>query len=169
VAEHRLGTPDLTDTELSASDYARVVWRQRGLILVLGIVVVLTTLVTTLVSSRIYESAASVIAPKEGPGNSILSGLALTGLAQQLPNLSLPSLTPNRDLLISVLKSRTMALRVVERFKLQERYRVRYLEDTIKRARHYGAIASDALGIFPEGPEKRALLDVVNFCIERAY
>ena len=33
----------------------------------------------------------------------------------------------------------------------------------------YGAIARDALGIFPEGPEKHALLDVVDFCIERAY
>jgi octaprenyl-diphosphate synthase len=43
------------------------------------------------------------------------------------------------------------------------------LRDTVARARHYGAIACDALGIFPEGPEKRALLDVVNFCIERAY
>jgi octaprenyl-diphosphate synthase len=43
------------------------------------------------------------------------------------------------------------------------------LRDTVARARHYGAIARDALGIFPEGPEKRALLDVVDFCIERAY
>jgi len=43
------------------------------------------------------------------------------------------------------------------------------LRDTVARARHYGAIARDALGIFPEGPEKHALLDVVDFCIERAY
>jgi len=43
------------------------------------------------------------------------------------------------------------------------------LRDTVARARHYGAIARDALGIFPDGPEKRALIDVVDFCIERAY
>ncbi|MFZ5792045.1 MAG: polyprenyl synthetase family protein [Pseudomonadota bacterium] len=43
------------------------------------------------------------------------------------------------------------------------------LRDTVARAAHYGAIARDALGIFPEGPEKRALLEVVDFCIERAY
>jgi len=43
------------------------------------------------------------------------------------------------------------------------------LRDTVARARHYGAIARDAMGIFPDGPEKRALLDVVDFCIERAY
>lgn len=43
------------------------------------------------------------------------------------------------------------------------------LADTVERARHYGAIARDALGIFPEGPEKAALLDMIDFCIERAY
>ena len=43
------------------------------------------------------------------------------------------------------------------------------LRDTVERARHYGAIARDGLGIFPDGPEKRILLDVVDFCIDRAY
>ena len=42
------------------------------------------------------------------------------------------------------------------------------LRDTVARARHYGAIARDAMGIFPDGPEKRGLLDVVDVCIERA-
>ncbi|MBL8830864.1 MAG: polyprenyl synthetase family protein [Rhodospirillales bacterium] len=45
----------------------------------------------------------------------------------------------------------------------------RALDDTIERARHYGRIARDALGIFPDGPEKRALVDLVDFAIERAY
>ncbi len=43
------------------------------------------------------------------------------------------------------------------------------LADTVQRARHYGAIARDALGIFPESPEKQALAGVIDFCIERAY
>jgi octaprenyl-diphosphate synthase len=43
------------------------------------------------------------------------------------------------------------------------------LTDTVQRARHYGAIARDALGIFPESPEKQALAGVIDFCIERAY
>ncbi len=43
------------------------------------------------------------------------------------------------------------------------------LRDTVERARHYGAIARDGLGIFPDGQVKRILLDVVDFCIERAY
>lgn len=41
--------------------------------------------------------------------------------------------------------------------------------DTIKRARHYGNMARDALGIFPERREKSLLSDMVDFCIDRAH
>jgi octaprenyl-diphosphate synthase len=45
----------------------------------------------------------------------------------------------------------------------------RTLEDTIERARHYGAMARDALGLFPASGCKEALLDVVDFCIARGH
>jgi octaprenyl-diphosphate synthase len=44
----------------------------------------------------------------------------------------------------------------------------RALEDTVERAKHYGAMAKDALGIFPDSPLKKALTDVVDFCISRS-
>lgn len=43
------------------------------------------------------------------------------------------------------------------------------LADTIARAGHYGAMAKDALGIFPPSPWHDALTDLVDFCIDRAY
>jgi octaprenyl-diphosphate synthase len=43
------------------------------------------------------------------------------------------------------------------------------LEDTIDRARHYGAIAKDALALFPASPMRSALEEVVDFCVARAY
>lgn len=43
------------------------------------------------------------------------------------------------------------------------------LSDSIERARHYGAIARDALGIFKDCPEKRALSGLIEFCIQRAH
>jgi octaprenyl-diphosphate synthase len=43
------------------------------------------------------------------------------------------------------------------------------LTDTVDRARHYGAIARDALGIFHDGPEKRAFLEAIDFAIGRAF
>ncbi len=43
------------------------------------------------------------------------------------------------------------------------------IEDTVERARHYGAIAKDALALFPESDGKKALLEVVDFCVARAH
>ena len=43
------------------------------------------------------------------------------------------------------------------------------LEDSIERARHYSAIARDALGIFSDRAEKSAFNELIDFCIERAY
>jgi octaprenyl-diphosphate synthase len=45
----------------------------------------------------------------------------------------------------------------------------RALEDTIKRAHHYGAIAKDALALFPDSPMKAALAEAVEFCIARTH
>jgi octaprenyl-diphosphate synthase len=45
----------------------------------------------------------------------------------------------------------------------------RAIEDTITRAHHYGAIAKDALGLFPASPMKQALEEAVAFCINRSH
>ena len=44
----------------------------------------------------------------------------------------------------------------------------RAIEDTVQRARHYGAIAKDALALFPASPMKAALEEAVEFCIARS-
>ena len=43
------------------------------------------------------------------------------------------------------------------------------LSDTMERARHYGAIARDALAIFPDSPPKAAMLEAIDFSVERPY
>ncbi len=43
------------------------------------------------------------------------------------------------------------------------------ITDTIKRARHYGSMAIDALAIFPESEHKKALMETVEFCISRTH
>ncbi|MBM3621597.1 MAG: polyprenyl synthetase family protein [Alphaproteobacteria bacterium] len=43
------------------------------------------------------------------------------------------------------------------------------LADTLDRARHYGAMARDALGLFADSPMKRAMLEAIDFAIERAH
>jgi len=43
------------------------------------------------------------------------------------------------------------------------------LAATIERARHYGGIARDALGIFADSESKHALLGIVDFCVSRGH
>jgi octaprenyl-diphosphate synthase len=43
------------------------------------------------------------------------------------------------------------------------------IEDTLGRARHYGAIAKDALALAPDSPIKQALEEAVDFSIARAF
>ncbi len=43
------------------------------------------------------------------------------------------------------------------------------MRDTAERARHYGALARRALDGFRDGPEKRALLEAVDFSLTRGY
>jgi len=43
------------------------------------------------------------------------------------------------------------------------------LDDTLKRAQAYGDTAIKALDAFEDSPTKTALIDVVGFCINRAY
>ena len=43
------------------------------------------------------------------------------------------------------------------------------IEDTVGRARHYGAIATDALALVPASEMKSALEEAVAFCIGRAH
>jgi len=45
----------------------------------------------------------------------------------------------------------------------------RALADTIKRAQHYGAIARDALALFPASEMKQALEEAVEFCTARTH
>ena len=111
-------------------------WRYRKVVVAAFLFVVAAVATYTALSPKRYESTATVLAPKEGSGN-LLGGLAASSLLQQ-PLLSLgsiPSLTQNRDMLVSILKSRTVADSLVRQFGLQERYRSRYFEDAIEKLR----------------------------------
>ena len=43
------------------------------------------------------------------------------------------------------------------------------IEATLERARTYGGIARDALGVFAAGPERQAMQEVITFCVNRAH
>ncbi|MET0841695.1 MAG: polyprenyl synthetase family protein [Methyloceanibacter sp.] len=56
---------------------------------------------------------------------------------------------------------------LAEAIRLMARHNA--LHDTMERARHYGSIARDALAIFPESEPKAALLEAIEFCVDRPF
>jgi tyrosine-protein kinase Etk/Wzc len=158
----------LDDDEVTLLDYWRVV-RQR-LWLIVGIcgVAVLATMVVSLLSPKIYQSTATLLAPDErsGRGLGLVSTLAASGMMQAVPGLALPSLTPQRDIFVSMLKSRTMAQEVVSRFYLQARYKAPFMSDAVRRLGAMTAIALSKDGIISikvEETDPQLAADIANF------
>jgi uncharacterized protein involved in exopolysaccharide biosynthesis len=158
------------DGEGSIVDYASTVWRRRWMIATLGVVALVIAFVITMLLPKTYDSVATVLAPKEGAAGGLLPGLtASSGLLQQVVGLSLPSLTPNRDLLISVLRSRTIADSVVTKFDLQQRYRERYREDAINRLRRMTAVSLTKEGVIAvrvEDTDAARAAEMANYYVD---
>jgi len=145
--------------ELTLVDLARMVWRRWRLVGAVCLAAAVLTFGVSRLLPKVYESTTTLVVPKEGTGSG-LAGLAASGLLQQLPSLSLsipslPSFTPNRDLLVGVLKSRTLAQGIVERFGLRDRYGARYLDDAIKMLHAATTIAVSREGIISVRIEDR--------------
>jgi uncharacterized protein involved in exopolysaccharide biosynthesis len=119
------------DNEINLLDYWRVVWKYKWLIGALFVSSVTAALVVSLSSPNIYESETTILTPKEVSGSGLLGALGIAGLGQQIGGISLPSLTPNRDIIISLLKSRTLAKNLVGELKLQDYYKAGRVDDAI--------------------------------------
>ena len=152
-------------------DYAQVIWRRRASVLtVLGIALFIAV-VLTIVLPKKYEAAASLITPRENAASGLLGGLATaSGLLQQVPpSMSPPSLVPNRDLIVGVLKSRAVAQAVAERFDLMSRFRLRFAGDAVKRLQDATMVAISREGVVSvvvEDTDPKLAADMANFYVE---
>jgi len=148
-----------------------MVWRQRWVVIALCVVASVGTFGVSRLLPKWYESTATVVTPKEGSGG-VLGGLLATGMLQQNPGVAmptLPSFTPNRDLLVGVLKSRTIAQAIVERFGLQARYRAGYPDDAVKQLRDLTTIATSREGVISVKVEDRdpaTAAAIANYYVE---
>jgi tyrosine-protein kinase Etk/Wzc len=167
------GIRQIDEDEISLLDYAAVIRRRWSMIGGLCLVVLGATTIGTVIQPRIYESTAALLTPKEGIGTGLFGGIVGSGLVQQMPGTLLPSppsLTPNRDMLFSILKSRTLARAVVDRFGLQDRYRARYLEDAITRLQGQTEIRVSREGVIfvtVEDIDPQVAAQMANFYVEQ--
>ena len=150
-------------------DYLLVVWRHKWMVVMMCVFSVAAAFGYTLMQPRIYEATTTLISPRESTGGGLLGGLALSGLLQQVtPGLSLPSLAPNRDMIVSILRSRAVRQAVAERFGLQERYQARHLEDTIKAlegATNVSVSKEGVISVKVEDTDARLAAEMANFYV----
>jgi uncharacterized protein involved in exopolysaccharide biosynthesis len=157
--------------EVTFGDLTAMVWRQRWVVIALCVVASVGTYGVSRLLPKWYESTATVVTPKEGSGG-VLGGLLASGMLQQNPGVAmptLPSFTPNRDLLVGVLKSRTIAQAIVERFGLQARYHASYPDDAVKQLRDLTTIATSREGVISVKVEDRdpaTAAAIANYYIE---
>jgi len=122
------------DDEVNLLDYWRVLRKRGWMILGLTFISVFVAgFYTYFMMTKIYESKATILSPKEsgGGGAGLAAALAASGAGQFLGGI-LPPTGSNRDIFIAILKSRTLAQDLVDRFNLKEYYQAKFTNDAIK-------------------------------------
>lgn len=151
--------------------YRRVLWRRRWPILGFCVMAVATTLVLTLRMDKVYESTTTLMAPREGGGGGTGALLrAFSAFGQDFVPMFTQSLTPNRDVLMSVLRSRSLAEAVVQRFGLRERYELRYAGDAIRAVQGMTTVTLSKEGLISvkvEETDPQLAADIANFHVEQ--
>jgi len=153
--------------EISLLDIAIVLAKHKKLILGLPLLAAIVTAGITLLMPNWYTATAKLLPPQQGQSNAvaILGQLgAISGGAGQALGLKNPS-----DIFVAMLKSRTVADAIIERFKLKELYHEKYLQDTRKVLSKNVDIAAGRDGVITieledKSPQRAA--DMANAYVE---
>jgi uncharacterized protein involved in exopolysaccharide biosynthesis len=156
--------------EAGVSEYFAIVMRHRWLIIGVYAIALVIAFVVTLRTPRWYDASASILVPKEAGPTGLLGGLAASAFVQQASGLSVPSLAPNRDMFVSILKSRRIAQTIVDKFALPTRYRARYPEDAIRRLQDLTQIVVTKEGVIVvriEDTDPKVAAEMANFYVDQ--
>ncbi|MFA7327910.1 MAG: Wzz/FepE/Etk N-terminal domain-containing protein [Candidatus Ratteibacteria bacterium] len=112
----------MDEQEISLLDYWRVLWKNRLLIIVLFFVVSAGALIYSLRLPKLYKATTSILSPADSSKGAGLSSL-LGALGSQGPiGLTITAQPSSSEVFVAILKSRSAADKVIDRFNLQEIY-----------------------------------------------
>lgn len=162
-----LRPPSSEDEEISLLDIAIVLAKHKILIFGLPILAAIIAAGITLLMPNWYTATAKLLPPQQSQSNAvaILGQLgALAGGASTAMGIKNPS-----DIFVAMLKSRTVADAIVERFKLKELYGTQILQDARKALAGSTRIAAARDGVITisvddKSPQRAA--DLTNAYIE---
>ncbi len=156
-----------SDSDINLLDYWRVLSKRKRLVIGLPLLAAFAVGFNCyFLATKIYESKASILAPKESTGGTggLAVALAASGGAPFLGGL-LPPGSSNRDAFVAILKSRTMAGELVDRFALQKYYDVEFREQAIDALQGYTEISVSKEGIITvkvEDKDPKLAADIAN-------
>ncbi len=137
---------DSADDEISLLDLLIVLAKHKRLVLGLPIAAAVVSIVVSLLLPNVYTGTTRILPPQQSqPSSALLAqlgslpGLAASGVAASLKN-------PN-DLYVGMLKSRTVADNLIQRFDLNKLYDEKYQSVTRKRLQDLTTIVSGKDGI----------------------
>ena len=121
------------NSETNLFDYFQMFYKRRRMIITLVASVTLATLIRTYLSPKFYQATATLLPPLEQREPSAL-GLDVSKVSQLSGGLiSTPTTTV--DIFVAMLKSRTMADALVDKFDLMKVYQTSSREGAQKRLR----------------------------------
>ncbi len=156
------------DENVNLLDYIGAVWRHRRLVALVWLTVVVSVAVYSVVARKVYEGTVTLLSPKEESSSGLLGGLLGGG------QLALPvgAFSSNKDMLIGILNSRTIAQAAVEKYKLQERYEAQFMQDAIKKLQEDNIkldIAREGvISLTVRDWDPRIAADIANFYVDQA-
>jgi tyrosine-protein kinase Etk/Wzc len=157
---------DWQKDEATLLDYWQVLRKRYRMILVFTFISIFTAgFVSYFIMTKVYESNAAILVPREDSGGmGLAAAMAASGAGQLLGGL-LPSSTTNRDYFVAILKSRTMAQDLVNRFKLQDYYGREYNDEAIKHLQKATDISTTKEGVVSvtvEDKDPQLAADIAN-------
>jgi uncharacterized protein involved in exopolysaccharide biosynthesis len=150
--------PEPGDDEVNLLDYWQVLTKRATLVLGLAILpALLTGAYCHFLATKVYESKAAVLAPKDMTGSAtagVAAALAASGAGSVFGGL-LPAGGTSRDTFVAILKSRTMADELVGRFRLREYYEVEFAEQAVRTLRNATDISVSKEGVISVNVEDK--------------
>ena len=134
------------DDEISLLDILIVLAKHKKLVIGFPLVVAVVTALVTLLLPNIYTATARILPPQQNQSSAMALLAQLGGVASTLGASSLGIKNPS-DLYVGMLKSRTIADALIERFKLRELYDKDTLVDTRKKLEGVSDISAGKDGI----------------------
>jgi capsule polysaccharide export protein KpsE/RkpR len=140
-----LSPQSIRDDEISLVDIFLVLTKHKKLVLGLPFLAAVITAGVTLLMPNIYTGRAVIMPPQQQQTTAaamlgqlgVLTGVAPSALGIKNPN----------DLYVGMLKSRTIADALIERFKLKELYEEKTLVDTRKALAHATSVTTGRDGL----------------------